>query len=159
MKIALVGCFVLAALTSTFAADHPRVYVTDSKSWEIKAGVGGTSDGFGGAAGGGDRPQTAEIIKTFNERCADVIINNNKDKVDYIVLLDHEGGKDAISRDNKVVVFNREGDAIMSKSTRLLGNAVKDACAVITTNWSGVKARARYSQEQDAQQAKVTEQK
>jgi len=40
---------------------------------------------------------------------------------------DHEGGKDAISRDNKVVVFNRDGDAIMSKSTRMLGNAVKDA--------------------------------
>jgi len=159
MRITLLGFFVLAALASTFAADHPRVYVTDSKSWEMKAGVGGTADGFGGAGGGGDRPQTAEIIKTFNERCADVIINNNKDKADYIVLLDHEGGKDAISHDNKVVVFNRDGDAIMSKSTRLLGNAVKDACAVITTNWSGVKARARYSQEQDANDSKLADKK
>jgi hypothetical protein len=43
------------------------------------------------------------------------------------VLLDHEGGKELISRDNKVVVFNKDGDSIMSRSTRILGNAVKDA--------------------------------
>lgn len=125
----------------------------------MKAGIGGTTDGFGGAGGGGDRPQTAEIIKTFNQRCPLVTINNNKDRADYIVLLDHEGGKDAVSRDNKVVVFNREGDAIMSGSTRLLGNAVKDACAVIARDWSGVKARARYSLPQGDQQASAEEKK
>jgi hypothetical protein len=159
VKALLVSCFVAAVFSTTFAADHPRVYITDSKSWEIKAGVGGTADGFGGAGGGGDRPQTAEIIKTFNERCPLVTVNNNKDKADYVVLLDHEGGKDGISRDNKVVVFNRGGDAIMSRSTRLLGNAVKDACAVITQSWSGVRARQRYSQPLDDQQAKAEEKK
>jgi hypothetical protein len=159
VKPLLLSCFVLAVLSISFAGDHPRVYVTDSKSWEMKAGVGGTADGFGGAGAGGDRPQTAEIIKTFNDRCPLVTINNNKDKADYVVLLDHEGGKDAISRDNKVVVFNREGDAIMSRSTRLLGNAVKDACTVITQNWGGVKARQPYSQPQDDQQAKVDDKK
>jgi len=55
------------------------------------------------------------------------------------------------------VVFNGEGDAIMSKSTRILGNAVKDACEVITRSWSGEKARARYSQGQDEKQAKAEE--
>ena len=159
MKLLFLSCFILAALSAAFAGDRARIYVTDSKSWEVKAGVGGTADGFGGAGGGGDRPQTAEIIKTFNERCPQVIINNNKDKADYIVLLDHEGGKDAISRDNKVVVFNREGDAIMSKSTRLLGNAVKEACLVITQNWSGEKARARYAHPEDQSQARVEEKK
>lgn len=159
MKASFLSCFVLTVVSSLFAGDHPRVYITDSKSWEVKAGVGGTAGDFGGAGGGGDRPQTAEIIKTFNERCPLVTINNNRDKADYVVLLDHEGGKDAISRDNKVVVFNREGDAIMSRSTRLLGNAVKEACVVITQNWSGVKARQRYSQSQDDQQAKIEEKK
>jgi hypothetical protein len=51
------------------------------------------------------------------------------------VLLDHEGGKDLISHDNKVVVFNKEGDSIMSHSTRILGNAVKDACEAIAEDW------------------------
>jgi DUF438 domain-containing protein len=40
-----------------------------------------------------------------------------------------------VSHDNKVVVFNKDGDAIMSRSTRLLGNAVKDACGAIATDW------------------------
>jgi hypothetical protein len=155
MKTLCLSCFILAVLSTSFAGDRALVYVTDSKSWEVKAGVGGTGGGFGGAGGGGDRPQTAEIIKTFNERCPQVIINNNKDKADYVVLLDHEGGKEVISRDNKVVVFNREGDAIMSKSTRLLGNAVKEACLVITQNWSGEKTRARYAQPQDNEQARA----
>jgi len=135
MRYLLLGCFVLGSVVWGAAADKPRVFITDSKSWEIGGGVGGTSDGFGGGAKGGDRPQTAEIIKTFGERCPAVIINNKKGKADYIVLLDHEGGKDSISRDNKVVVFNRDGDAIMSHSTRMLGNAVKDACAVIAADW------------------------
>jgi hypothetical protein len=117
------------------AAEKPRVYVSDSKSWQISGGVGGTADGFGGGASGGDRPQTAEIIKTFGERCPNVIINNQREKADYVVLLDHEGGKEAVFKDNKVVVFDKEGDSIMSHSTRTLGNAVKDACTAIAGDW------------------------
>src|SRR5215813_5917826 len=98
---------------------------------DLGGAVGGNADGFGGAGKGGDRPQTAEIIKTFGERCPAVIINNKQENANYVVLLDHEGGKELISRDNKVVVFNKDGDSIMSRSTRILGNAVKDACAAI----------------------------
>jgi len=49
-----------------------------------------------------------------------------------VVLLQQEGGKDVISKDNKFAVFDNEGDSIASGSTRNLGNAVKDACAAIT---------------------------
>ena len=103
--------------------------------WELGGAVGGTADGFGGAARGGDRPQTGEIIKTFGERCPAVVVNNKQEKADYVILLDHEGGKDPISRDNKVVVFNKDGDSIMGHSTRSLGNAVKDACGAIAEDW------------------------
>lgn len=135
MRILLLSFFVLGSVAWGLAAEKPRVFVTDSKSWEMAGGVGGTSDGFGGGAKGGDRPQTGEIIKTFGERCPSVIVNNKKEKADYVILLDHEGGKDVVNRDNKVVVFNKDGDAIMSHSTRLLGNAVKDACAAIAADW------------------------
>ena len=37
--------------------------------------------------------ETAEIIKTFGERCPHVRNNNIQAKADYIVVLDHEGGK------------------------------------------------------------------
>jgi hypothetical protein len=135
MKILLATGMMLGSAVFLCSAEKPRVFVTDSKSWEISSAVGGSADGFGGAGKGGARPQTAEIIKTFSERCPAVIINNKQERADYVVLLDHEGGKEAISRDNKVVVFNKEGDSIMSRSTRLLGNAVKDACSAIASDW------------------------
>jgi len=135
MRLILVGGVLLASVVYSTATDKPRVYVTDSKSWELGGAVGGTADGFGGAARGGDRPQTAEIIKTFGERCPAVTINNKQEKADYVVILDHEGGKDPISRDNKVVIFNKDGDSIMSRSTRTLGNAVKDVCGAIAEDW------------------------
>jgi hypothetical protein len=116
--------------------DKPRVFVTDSKSWEMSGGFGGSSEGFGGAASGGARPQTAEIIKTFGERCPDVVVNNRSEKADYVVLLDHEGGKGILRKDNKVAVFNRDGDSIVSHSTVSLGGSVEDACKAIRKDWA-----------------------
>jgi hypothetical protein len=40
----------------------------------------------------------------LGERCPGITINNIREKADYVVLLDHEGGKDLIRRDNKVVI-------------------------------------------------------
>jgi hypothetical protein len=113
------------------------VFITDSESWEIvgsAAGSGGTSAGH---TQGGARPQTAEIIKTFGERCQQVVVNNKQEKADYVVVLDHEGGKGYLRKRNKIAVFNKEGDAIVSRSTRSLGNSVQDACDAIVADWSG----------------------
>jgi hypothetical protein len=122
----------LVPSSSTAAPDAKRrVFITDSKSWELAGGFGGSRDAFGGASGGGARPQTVEIIKTFTNRCPVVTVTIKQDKADYIVMLDHEGGKGATSRDNKIAVFNKNGDLIFSNSTRILGNAVKDACQAI----------------------------
>jgi len=85
---------------------------------------------------GGARPQTAEIVKTFGERCQQVLVNNKVEKADYVVVLDHEGGKGYLRKRNKIAVFNKEGDAIVSRSTRSLGNSVQDACGAIATDWA-----------------------
>jgi len=107
------------------------VYVSDSQSWQISGGFS-TVDGTGGGySSGGARPQTAEIIKTFQERCPEIPVTNEREKADYVVLLDHEGGKGLARKDNKVAVFGRDGVSIYAGSTRSLGNAVKDACAAI----------------------------
>lgn len=134
-----------------FAGDNPRIYITDSSSWEVGGGGVGV-DGVGAASGsGGARPQTAEIIKTFNQRCPNVIVTNRKEKADYVVLLDHEGGKNGINRDNKIAVFSQaSGDAIFSRSTRSLGNAVKDACPVIYRDFSRRAAVADSNKQVEA---------
>ena len=109
-----------------------RVLVTDSQSWETRGGssAGGDKSGWGASSwiSGGARPQTAEIIKTLNERCPEITVTNNLQKADFVLTLDHEGGKSLLAHRNKVAVFNRDGDDIFSVSTRELGNAVKDAC-------------------------------
>jgi hypothetical protein len=117
-------------------SEKPRVFITDSQSWETRSAGGGSSAGFGGASSGGARPQTAEIIKTFGERCPQVMVNNIQEKANYIVLLDHEGGKSLLSHHNKVAVFQRvAGDSIVSKSTISLGASVQDACEAINKDW------------------------
>jgi len=129
--------------------EHTRekiyVYVTNSQSWEIRGGWGVSgnrnADGSGSLSGGGytaggARPQTAEIIKTFNQRCPGVTVTNNIQRANFAVTLDHEGGKGYLRHRNKIVVFNRDGDAIFSDSTRELGNSVKDACqAILSAPW------------------------
>lgn len=130
---ALLGIALLLLGAQT---PQPRVYVTDSQSWESSGGFAANRDGAVGETSGGARPQTAEIIKTLGERCPLAIVTMNKDKADYILLLDHEGGKGALRKDNKFALFNKDGDAIGSGSTRNLGNAVKDACQILTADWT-----------------------
>jgi hypothetical protein len=125
--------------------DTARVFITDSESWSVAASSGGSGGSYGGAMAGGARPQTAEIIKTFGERCPEVKVNNKQEKADYVVLLDHEGGKGLLRHKNKVAVFNRvSGDSITSKSTLSLGGSVQEACEAITRDWSvhGASIRA-----------------
>ena len=118
-------------------SDKPRVFITDSQSWEYVSNAGGGGGAFASHGSGGARPQTAEIIKTFGERCPQSITNNKIEKSDYVVVLDHEGGKGVLRHRNKVAVFNRiSGDSIVSKSTLSLGGSVQDACEAITKDWS-----------------------
>jgi hypothetical protein len=124
-----------AETSSPVSDGKTRVFVTDSQSWETRGGssAGGNKNGWGGSSwmAGGARPQTAEIIKTLNQRCPELTVTNNLSKADFVLTLDHEGGKGLLAHRNKVAVFNRDGDDIFSDSTRELGNSVKDACAAM----------------------------
>src|SRR5436189_6181006 len=127
--------------------DKARIFITDSTSWEMSGHSGGSSAGFGGEVHGGARPQTAEIIKTFGERCPEVVTNNIQVKTDYVVVLDHEGGKGFLQHRNKVAVFTRvTGDSIVSKSTMSLGGSVQDACQALGADWAKNSAMIREAE-------------
>ena len=133
MKKPLFLMILLMGLTPStlLAQDKVRIYVTDSDSWSTSGGFASGDDlGLGGSSGGA-RPQTVEIVKTFNQRCPRLTVTIKKQSADYIVMLDHEGGKQIFRVNNKIAIFNSEGDAIYSGSTRSLGNAVKDSCQAI----------------------------
>jgi hypothetical protein len=144
LTLAVVSALFTFALAQT-SGQKARVFVSDSKSWEMSGNAGGSGGTFAAHSQGGARPQTAEIIKTFGERCPDVIVNNKAERADYVVLLDHEGGKGIALHDNKVAVFNSDGDSIVSRSTRSLGNAVKDACEAISKDWPSRASRVSMS--------------
>jgi hypothetical protein len=122
--------------TSAPSDGKTRVLVTDSQSWETRgsSSAGGNRNGWGASSSfsGGARPQTAEIIKTLNQRCPQITVTNRLDKADFVITLDHEGGKALLAHHNKIAVFNKDGDVIFSKSTISLGNSVKDACQVMS---------------------------
>ena len=125
------------------SVDKPRVFITDSESWETSGSAGGANGTFAAHSSGGARPQTAEIIKTFGEKCPDVMVNNMQAKANYVVVLDHEGGKGYLRHRNKVAVFDAQsGDSIMSKSTLSLGGSVDEACKGIAQHWTEHKTSA-----------------
>jgi hypothetical protein len=135
--LAVFLCIAPLLMAQTPDANAARVFITDSQSWSIAGAGGGANGAYGSTVAGGARPQTAEIIKTFGQRCPQVVINNIQAKADYIVLLDHEGGKGWARHKNKVAVFTRvSGDSIVSKSTVSLGGSVQDACEAITADWA-----------------------
>jgi hypothetical protein len=138
--------------------EKARVFITDSQSWSVAGSGGGSHGSYGSAMSGGARPQTAEIIKTFGERCPQVMVNNIQAKTDYIVLLDHEGGKGALRHKNKVAVFARiSGDSVVSKSTLSLGGSVQDACEAILKDWTEHGSAIRVAAVSDAaEQSKPT---
>jgi hypothetical protein len=146
-----------AAQTSTPDAQKARVFITDSQSWQMTGNSGGSKNGFASHSSGGARPQTAEIIKTFGDRCSSVVVNNKQDKADYVVVLDHEGGKSLLAHDNKVAVFNSDGDAVVSHSTRSLGNSVKDACEAIEKDWPSRVGKVTAQKQSAAQLVTVSD--
>jgi hypothetical protein len=121
-----------------------RVFVTDSDSWETRGSgaAGGNRNGWGASSSfsGGARPQTAEIIKTLNQRCPELTVTDILGKANFVIVLNHEGGKGLLAHRNKIAVFNSDGDDIYSDSTRELGNAVKDACKAMMTNAKELKS-------------------
>ncbi len=97
----VILALLFAFTTTSFAEERrPRVFITNSESREVVGSAAGSGGTFAAHSQGGARPQTAEIIKTFGERCEQVIVNNKQEKADYVVVLDHEGGKGYLMRRN-----------------------------------------------------------
>jgi len=136
ISLCLVAASAVCSQSAFAADDPPRVFITDSTSWETSGNAGGSGGTFAAHSSGGARPQTAEIVKTFGEKCTEVVTNNKQEKANYIVVLDHEGGKGLLRHKNKVAVFNAvSGDSIVSHSTLSLGGSVQVACDAIVEDW------------------------
>ena len=133
MLAAVVVAMPLLWPQTSDANGQIRIFVEESTSWSVSGEAAAVDGSGGGSLQGGAKPQTAEIMKTISKRrqCNGIVVTINRERADYILLLERVGGRDLISKDNKMALFDREGDIVASSSTRSLGNAVKDACLAI----------------------------
>ncbi len=115
------------------AIEKPRVFITESQSAHL-IGEGSAGDAAGTLSfSGGVSPANVDVMRAFLRLCPTVIITANREKADYVIRLDHEevGPTTPFVRGNKVAVFDKNEDLIYTNTTRLLGNAVKDACSAL----------------------------
>lgn len=140
MRGILIGIMLFLSAVAVFGQsdNRPRIYIEESNSWEIKGDpIFSSTDKkgrisiSGGESSGGAVPRTAEVMKRFSEQCKTCVVTRFKDKADFIVLLEHEGGKDLFNKDNKLAVFNKDGDLIESGSFSRPRKAVDVACKAI----------------------------
>ncbi|MGD9627852.1 MAG: hypothetical protein AB7V18_01250 [Pyrinomonadaceae bacterium] len=135
---ALFVLFVISGTSYGQTDRRPRVFIEETTSWEVKGDpIYSSTDKKGrvhvggGGSQGGAVPRTAETMKRFAEQCSSVVVTLYREKADFIVLLEHEGGKDLFNKDNKLAVFNAEGDMVTSGSFSRPKKAVEVACKAI----------------------------
>ncbi len=129
-------CLVLAALP-LLAAESPdkvRIFITESGAVEASGEAEvGEAKGFL-ALDGGVSPLNTEVMRTFLEQCPEaVVITNDREKAEYVVRIDSDGVNPTTPflKNNKVAMFDREGDLVYANAHRLRKNAVKGVCAAL----------------------------
>ena len=121
------------SLGSALAAEKPRVFITESQALSVTNDTAAGDSKSALSLMGGNTPQSLDVIKSFTQRCPEVIVTGDREKADYVVRLDHEAINPTTPfvRGNKVAVFDKSSDLVYSSSTRILGSVVKGACAAI----------------------------
>lgn len=157
--IALVGVLaIIMGLAPAAPANQPasaaqgsrgsqgtRVFVEANDSWESSGGIVGNRDGLGGAMTGGARPQRTEVLKALQKlpECAGVSATLVREKADFTLVLEHDGGRMFFEKDNRIAIFNPDGDLIHTGARATLHAAVKDACQVIQKQARGSAAQGQ----------------
>jgi len=118
-----------AADENKLPARRPVVYVMPN----ALAGVAGSDSGvIVDSAHNGKEPQIAKIYQELQHHpeCKQFAENMIKEKADYLLLLQHGGGKG-----NRWAVSDKQGNVFASGESLLLGNSVKDACLAMAKDW------------------------
>jgi hypothetical protein len=95
-------------------SSNPAVYIEEVSS---SGGIVASSD------------TALEAMKTLQKRGVRVV--TKKEKADYVVQITRQLGKKSWSKDTKIVMSNRDGEVVMSNSTRSIGGACDDIAEYI----------------------------
>ncbi len=140
MKVCALLC-VMAIGISAKAQDKPRIYVQGKGSENVSS----TGSGGGGqhwAAWGSkstidSHDESMEVTKDLQKECSGAMITINQANADYVVMMNRESKKNRglLRTNSQIQVANKAGDVIGTNATRTVGNAAKDACALVLADW------------------------
>jgi hypothetical protein len=140
MKWIMVVIIFMSGLA--LAQDKPRVFVQGKGSEDVQssgAGGGGKHWGTWGSHSTMDsHDEGMQVTKDLQKDCSAVIVTLNQSSADYTVMLNRESKKNRglLRTNSQVQVANKAGDVIGTNATRTVGNASKDACQLVTADWS-----------------------
>ena len=140
-RFAPLMIFVFACALLASAQDKPRVFVQGKGSEDVNSnGAGGGGRHF--AAWGSrstidSHDESMEVTKDMQKNCSGVIVTLNQANADYTVMLNRESKKNRglLRSNSQVQVANKSGDILGTSATHTVGNAAKDACELITSDW------------------------
>jgi hypothetical protein len=140
-RFAQLGLMLLACAAFSAAQDKPRVFVQGKGSQDVNtdgAAAGGHHWAtFGSRSTIDAHDESMEVTKDLQKDCSGVILTLNSANADYTVLMNRESKKNRglLRSNSQIEVANRAGDILGTNATHTVGNAAKDACQLITSDW------------------------
>lgn len=131
----------------------PRVYVSDTASWNASGGFSRASSIAPDALYGGYNPEMADIYQDFTSDCSAIEVTQKKSDADFVVLFDKGTPKKGFTglhglvKVNKVTVLSKSGETLVSEADRSSDAAVAAACTAVSrpANPSNVAATGKSS--------------
>lgn len=149
MKTCVVLCLVALGISAK-AQDKPRVFVQGKGSENVSSngsGGGGRHWGTWGSKSTIDaHDESMEVTKDLQKNCLEATITINQANADYVIMMNRESkqNRGLLRTNSQIQVANRAGDVIGTNATHTVGNAAKDACALILADW---QAHGRINQD------------
>ena len=122
------------------AQDKPRVFVQGKGSENVSSNGSGGGGHHWGAWGSkstiDSHDESMEVTKDL-QKCSGVTVTINQTNADYIVMMNRESkqNRGLLRSNSQIQVANRAGDILGTSTTRIVGNASKDACNLILADW------------------------
>lgn len=140
-RFASLMIFVFAWVLCANAQDKPRVFVQGKGSENVSSdgsAAGGRHWGAWGSKSTIDsHDESMEVTKDLQKNCSGVIVTLNQSNADYTVILNRESkqNRGLLRSNSQIQVANRAGDILGTSATHTVGNAAKDACELVMTDW------------------------
>ena len=94
--------------------------------------------------------ESMEVTKDLQKNCSGVVITINDANADYIVMMNRESkqNRGLLRTNSQIQVANKAGDVLGTNATHTVGNAAKDACNLIVSDW---QAHGRLNVQESAE--------